>query len=180
MIPYSRFVYPSDWARYGVTDYAGYLASDLWREISNQVLSTANHRCAARDCPVSAAQVHHRSFDHATLAGRYDEYLVAICESHHRLVHWTAHERYRDLHGIFTDFVPPRPVFGHIHNCENGQKAAHSRQLNIRVMRGQVAECSSPILHELVKAKADPFGQRFGALQSGTSPRRKHTRGQLV
>mgnify|MGYP001563254489 FL=1 len=66
------------------TNYADYLASDLWYAIRRFVLLQANHNCKA--CGKRANQVHHRSYESMTMRGRDVSKLVAICERCHKFI----------------------------------------------------------------------------------------------
>lgn len=65
----------------GFKSYRSYLKSDLWKSIRERVL-VANRICAA--CARrSSSQVHHRSYDPATLRGDDIRSLSAVCSRCH-------------------------------------------------------------------------------------------------
>ena len=64
------------------SDYAQYLAGDLWNAIRRFVLLEASHQCVG--CAKKATQVHHRSYDKKTMRGRDTSKLVALCATCHR------------------------------------------------------------------------------------------------
>lgn len=68
----------------GFGSYYEYLRSPLWAEIRARVLADGPMcaRCAKR----KATQVHHRSYDKATLKGESLESLNAVCAKCHRQV----------------------------------------------------------------------------------------------
>ena len=69
--------------RLGFDGYGQYLKSELWADIRRRVLERAGNICEAchkRD----ATQVHHRSYDPATLRGESINALTAVCARCHR------------------------------------------------------------------------------------------------
>jgi 5-methylcytosine-specific restriction endonuclease McrA len=64
--------------------YQAYLAGPLWKSIRSRVLARDKNRC--RSCGRRAWQVHHGSYDAATMAGRDISRLVSVCgECHHAI-----------------------------------------------------------------------------------------------
>jgi hypothetical protein len=66
-------------------DYKVYLASSVWQQIRQTVLSSANGRCAG--CGADATQVHHRDYRPRVLSGEDITSLVALCADCHEFVH---------------------------------------------------------------------------------------------
>ncbi|AMV20453.1 HNH endonuclease [Planctomyces sp. SH-PL14] len=67
----------------GIT-YDEYLALPLWRSIRERVLNRENRIC--RLCAAEATQVHHRTYDLATMLGDDISALVALCGTCHELI----------------------------------------------------------------------------------------------
>jgi hypothetical protein len=80
----------------GYESYSRYLASPLWRKIRARVLKDFDGECFL--CHESAAQVHHRSYDEATLKGDDTTQLVAICRTCHELGEFDSRGRKTSLH----------------------------------------------------------------------------------
>jgi hypothetical protein len=68
-------------ARIGFESYPDYLASGLWKGIRTRVLTRSN-TCIR--CRGIATQVHHQSYDYATMAGDSVERLHPICRPCHK------------------------------------------------------------------------------------------------
>lgn len=59
------------------SSYWKYLQSPMWKAISRRVLERGKFRCLS--CGDRATQVHHKSYDLATMQGRDFTYLVPLC-----------------------------------------------------------------------------------------------------
>lgn len=65
-------------------DYDHYLESELWAAIRHEVLKRDRYKC--RKCYDAATQVHHRSYDVATLCGANFDKLFSLCRKcHHEI-----------------------------------------------------------------------------------------------
>lgn len=79
-------------AALGFRSYREYLASSLWRGLAR------SHRFANPDCILCGSpveEVHHKSYDRATLAGEKPDGLVSLCSAHHREVEFAGWGRKR-------------------------------------------------------------------------------------
>jgi hypothetical protein len=68
-------------AALGFLSYKAYLGSKLWKTIRTRVLDQFNYRCEY--CSNEATQVHHSSYDMATLKGETLKHLHPVCNTCH-------------------------------------------------------------------------------------------------
>mgnify|MGYP003349376232 len=71
----------------GFSSYAEYLASSMWRELRNKVLSHFRWKCFC--CGGIATQVHHQRYHRNDLTGKRKKYLKAICGTCHEAIEFT-------------------------------------------------------------------------------------------
>jgi 5-methylcytosine-specific restriction endonuclease McrA len=69
---------------WGTMAYQNYLSSRRWKQIRARVLRRDQHKC--RSCGDRATQVHHGSYDAATMRGERLDALYAICQPCHAAV----------------------------------------------------------------------------------------------
>jgi hypothetical protein len=69
--------------RMGFSSYRAYLKSELWKDIRARVLARAPDGLCEKCKRAPATQVHHRSYDPATLAGTTIDSLTKTCARCH-------------------------------------------------------------------------------------------------
>ena len=94
----------------GFRSYKAYLRSKLWRSIRTRVFITKGRRCVL--CGCKAQQVHHRSYDRATLLGLTLAFLEPICVKCHRQIEMTPTGRKRGRRAVEKCFVAKRKKAG--------------------------------------------------------------------
>lgn len=78
---------------FGVNAYAGYLSSDLWKAIRSEALEKTGGRCSF--CGNKASEVHHHSYDVATLCGANLDRLHPVCRKCHESIEFDEEGRKR-------------------------------------------------------------------------------------
>lgn len=76
-------------------NYLAYLSSPKWRRIRSKVLRRDNWRC--RSCGAKAAQVHHVTYDKATMDGQDLSRLLSVCHACHEATTFTVDGRRRTV-----------------------------------------------------------------------------------
>lgn len=82
----------------GFSSYKAYLKSKLWREIRKRVFAAKGRRCVL--CGCKATQIHHRSYDRATLLGLILTFLEPVCKRCHEGIEFTESGRKRTRRAV--------------------------------------------------------------------------------
>ena len=82
----------------GFNSYKEYLRSKLWRGIRQRVFAAKGRQCVL--CGRKAAQIHHRSYDRATLLGLILTFLEPICKRCHEKIEFTETGRKRSRRAV--------------------------------------------------------------------------------
>ena len=78
---------------FGIRSYQQYLDCELWKAV--RALAMTMHGGGCRFCGHPASQVHHGSYDIATLSGAVVDKLYPTCSSCHRLIEFDENDRKR-------------------------------------------------------------------------------------
>jgi len=82
----------------GFSSYREYLRSKLWRGIRQRVFAAKGRICVL--CGCKAAQIHHRSYDRATLMGLLLTFLEPVCVKCHEEIEFTKTGRKRSRRAV--------------------------------------------------------------------------------
>ena len=86
----------------GFDSYAAYLASTLWSDIRKRIY--AKHGTYCKLCNNLAWDLHHLSYDLATLAGKHLTKIVPICRDCHTLVEFWPNGQKRTLFEVGCEY----------------------------------------------------------------------------
>ena len=119
----------------GFSNYKEYLQSDLWKIIRKHILARDAYHCRARRCNNRTNEVHHFTYDSATLIGRSPYTLVSLCRECHYSIEFDGDKKrpLKEVQIKTLEKVLDTSIIKGVSNPKIGKWFRNQIQMNIKI-----------------------------------------------